>query len=217
MSLIPGVPQLLPGAALPVTVAIATEVVSGLLWQASLQPPAWGVFDSAGNLMIDADSVLEFTHRKEYEISDYPIQEGEFGSYNKVIRPFEVQLRFSKSGTLTDRAQFLQSIEDLAESLALYSVVTPERTYGNMNLERYEVSRRGARGAYFLTEVDCYFREVIQVTPQYTTSAVQLPNAQSAAAQPTSNVGTVNPTAPTSARTLQGQAALSSLPDPGLY
>jgi hypothetical protein len=214
---IPGLPQLPPSAATPIIATIASEAISALLWQASQSPPAWGVFDDQGNQVVFPDSVLEFSHRQDSNISNFPVQEGQFASYNKVVLPYEVQLRFSKGGSQSDRTQFLQDIQNLWESIDLYTVVTPERTYPNMNLERYELTRRGPKGAYFLTEVDLYFLQIIPVTAQYTTTAVQLPNAQSAAAQPVSNVGSVQPQAPSSQQSQQGAAALSSLPDPALF
>lgn len=212
---IPGLPQLPLGAATPVVSLIASEAISSLLWQASQSPPAWGVFDANGNQVLEPDSVLEFSNRQEYEISDFPVQAGSFASYNKVIRPFQVQLRFSKGGTQDDRSSFLQALDALAASLDLYTITTPERVYLNVNLERYEVIRRGAKGAYFLTEVDAYFTQIIEVQPQYTTTPV-LPNSQSAAAQPTSNVGNVQPQTPSSQQTQDGQAALASQ-TPALY
>lgn len=212
---IPGIPQLPLGAATPVVTLIASEAISSLLWQASQSPPAWGVFDANGNQVLEPDSVLEFSNRQEYEISDFPVQAGSFASYNKVIRPFQVQLRFSKGGTQDDRAGFLQALDALAASLDLYTITTPERVYLNVNLERYEVIRRGAKGAYFLTEVDAYFTQIIEVQPQYTTTPV-LPNSQSDAAQPTSNVGNVQAQAPTSQESQDGQAAMASQ-SPGLF
>ena len=217
MSLIPGLPNLPLGAATPAVATIASEALSSLLWQASQVPPAWGVFDSSGNQVVTPDSVIDFAHRPQSDIPTFPVQKGAFASYNKVILPFTLQLRFSKGGTESDRTQFLTDIENLYQSINLYTVITHERTYENVNLEYYEVTRRGARGAYFLTEVDLYFIQIQEVTPQYTTTAVQLPNSQSDAAQPTSNVGSVQPQNPDSQLASQGELAPESLPDPGLF
>ena len=208
--LIPGIPQLPAGSATPVIAAIASEAISSSLWQAAQSPPAWGVFDSSGNQVLFPDSVLEFTNRQEYEVSNYPVQAGSFASYNKVIRPFEIVMRFSKAGEVTDRSDFLDDITNLVASIDLFTVVTPEVVYQNVNANRREVVRRGAKGAYFLTEVDVYFVQIIEVQAQYTTTAVQLPNAQNASAQPTSNVGTVQPQNPDSQLAQDGQLALST-------
>lgn len=211
---IPGLPTLPLGSATPIIATVASEALSSLLWQASQLPPSWGVFDSDGNQVVTPDSVLEFTHRPGSDIPTFPVQGGSFASYNKVILPYPLTLRFSKSGTQSDRTQFLTDIENLYQSIKLYSVVTPERTYSSVNLQNYEVTRRGARGAFFLTEVDLYFLQIIEVTPQYTTTAVQLPNAQSDAAQPVSNVGNVSPSTPDSGTTAMGDDALGSTSAP---
>lgn len=211
MPLIPGIPPLPVGVATPVVALIASEAISSTLWQASQAPPAWGVFDEKYNQVLFPDSVLEFDNRREFDISNFPVQAGSFASYNKVIRPFEVQLRFSKAGTVSDREDFLNDLDDLVESLDLFNIVTPEKIYPSVNLQRYEVIRRGAQGAFFLTEVDAYFIQIIEVQAQYTTTAVQLPNAQSPAAQPQSNVGNVQPQTPSSQETAQGNSALGSV------
>lgn len=217
MPLIPGLPNLPHGAVPPGFASIASQALASLLWQASQLPPAWGVFDSNGNQVVTPDSVVDFSHRPQSEISNFPVQKGQFASYNKVVLPFMLQLRFAKAGTQADRSQFLSDIEALYQSINLYSVITPERTYNSVNLEYYEVTRRGARGAYFLTEVDLYFIQIQEVTAQYAQNAVQLPNAQSGAAQPVSNVGSVQPQNPDSQLATQGGLALSSPPDPSLF
>jgi hypothetical protein len=227
VSLIPGIPQLNLGAATPVASTIASAAISSLLWQAAQSPPAWGVFDDDGNLVVTPDSVLEFTHRTRSEVSNFPVQAGSFASYNKVISPFNLVLRFAKGGTQSDRAQFLADIESLFQSIDLYTVIIPERSYANLNLEYYEVIRRGPKGAYFLTEVDLYFLQVIEVSPQYTTvnllplyqpgQPLVLQYAQSPAAQPVSNVGSIQPQVPTSQQVQDGNAALNSIVSPKFY
>lgn len=218
-SLLPGVPQLPLGAATPGLATIASEAVSGLLWQASQVPPAWGVFDDQGNQVVSPDSVLDLTHRTESDLPTFPVQDGQFANYNKVAIPFTIMLRFAKGGSVDDRIAFLADIDGLYQSIELYTVVSPERTYQNLNLQYYEIRRRGPQGAYFLQEVDLYFKQILQVTAQYTTTPVQLPNSQSSSALPTSNVGAVNPQAPDSALSSTGNSALSdeSVPSPEVY
>jgi hypothetical protein len=215
--------------ALPIVklASAATSLISEALWQSSQVPPKWGVFDDQLNQVLFPDSVLEFSYRREFDVSDFPVQEGAFASYNKVIKPFEIQLRFSRSGTLQNRQSFLATLEDLVQSLDLYTVITPEGTYPDCNPQRYEVTRRGAQGAFFLTEVDLYLVQIIQVTAQFANTAVSplasgvtqyiaLPNAQSDSAQPYSNVGTVQPQDPNSALAASGQLALLSV-NPARY
>lgn len=200
---------------IPVAVLTAPQQISALLWQAAQSPPVWGVFDSSGNPMLDQDSVLEFSYRRRYKVSDFPVQAGSFASYNKVIQPFEIQLRFSKGGDQVGRKAFLNALESLVASLALFRVVTPDGTYDNCNPDRFEVIRKGANGAFWLTEVDLYLIQIIEVTSEYATTSqfypgISLYNAQSPAAQPIANQGNVQPQTPTSAQTAAAQSAMQS-------
>lgn len=211
LGILQGAPTLEAGAATPIIATIASGAISATLWEASQQPPSWGIFDSSGNVVIPADSVLDFDHEQEYDIADFPIQDGQFASYNKVIEPWMDHVRLSKGGTLDDRIDFLDAIEQVLASFSLYTIQTPEYTYQNVNMKRWRIARMGASGAYFLTEVDLYFVQILQVTAQYTTSA-QLPNAQSSAALPTSNVGNVNPQTLSSQTSQTSDSALDSVP-----
>lgn len=207
---IPGIPILPTQVTVPAIIGFATQAISSALWQSSQFPPLWGIFDDQGQLAIEPDSVLDFTNRQEYDISAFPVQKGSFSDYNKVIKPFEVILRLKIAGTVDDRANFLQDLDDLCASLDLFTVSVPERQYESVNFLRYEVVRRGPKGAYQLTEVDLYGERIIEVQAQYTTTAVQTPDAQSDAAKPTSNVGNVQPQNPDSQLQQDGELALQT-------
>lgn len=207
---LPGVPQVRRSPLFPANPGpvIGTAVALGRLWEALTAPITWGVFrqqdtqtDAAGvptvtvrgNLqpVITADSVLDFGYRNEYDVADYPLQDGAFANYNKVALPYEASVRFAKGGTKEERREFLNQLEDILVTTELFYILTPERTYVDVNPVRLEVVRRGAGGAYFLTEVDLFFREIRSVQPQYTNTAVATQNAQNPSAQPVDNNGTV--------------------------
>lgn len=212
---LPGVPQLprsplSPASALPV---LSLGLAIGALWKSVFSKTGWAIYKSnptqvqdAGTNGADLDTVTvtakrkpviepdsfgEFTYRNEWSVSDFPVQEGEFATYNKVANAYEVMVRLYKGGSKEDRKKFLDSIDAIQGTLDLYDIVTPERSYIGVNVIRYEVARRGPRGAYFLTEVDLYFREIRQVTATYTTTAVVTQNAQNPSAAPVSNNGIV--------------------------
>jgi hypothetical protein len=219
---LPGVPQLprnplqAPNALVPL---IALGAAAGALWKSIFANSGWGIYKSLnpnssvaarpankdGQLdevviaakrkpVVVPDSFLELTYRNEYDVSDFPVQDGAFASYNKVANPFETTVRLSKGGSVNARKKFLESIEAIIGTLDLYDVVTPERSYLNVNLIRFELSRRGAGGAYFFSEVDLSFREIRQVSSVYTTTAVVTQDAQSASAVSVTNTGSVQPT-----------------------
>lgn len=191
----PGVPLLARSA------IILTREVLSLIPQPAVDPlpqppkvaPVWGVFTADGTKqVINPDSVYDFDWRGEYRVSDYPTQQGSFATYNKVYQPFETYVRLTKGKTTSERQQFLKDCETVLAALDLYTIITPERSYIGCNCTRMEVSRKGVQGAFFV-EVDLYFRQVLQVAPQYATTAAATQNAQVPAAQPVTNLGAVQP------------------------
>lgn len=190
-----GVPQLRrsPTAAQLRALAIATAAIRGRLWQSVASQPKWGIFNSANQPVLVADSVLNFDHRNEYRVSNFPVQQGAFASYNKVASPYEIVLRLVKSSDLEGRALFLQQLEAVSRTLDLYNIITPERIYEGVNMTRYEVTRRGSGGAYFLTEVDVFFCQIVQVAAQYSTSQAATRNAEQPNARPSVSQGIVQP------------------------
>lgn len=209
---LPGVPQLprLPGLGNSVPPVLVAAAAVGSLWRSLFTTPQWGIFKQVPEPAPDAqgiptvtvvsrltpivvpDSIQDFSYRNEYDIADYFVQDGSFATYNKVANPYETYVRMTKGGSKSDRAEFLQQIEDILATTDLYSIMTPEKTYLNVNPYRFELTRRGTGGAYFLTEVDLYFREIRSVVAQYTTTAVSTQNAQDTSAAPVQNNGTEN-------------------------
>ena len=186
---LPGVPQLarLAGVS-PATVISIGGAVLGSLFGNTLTSAqsGWGIYDSNNNLVVVADSILEFEHHPHWRISDFPVQGSgtvptSFASYNKVKLPYEARVRLCKAGTLADRQLLLSALDNAANNTALYSIVTPERTYKNADIQSYDLVRSTdgdrAPDAYFLTQVDINFIEVI--------------NAQNPYAQPQNSLGTV--------------------------
>lgn len=231
---LPGVPQLVRSLLFPASPAptLGTPAATDTLWQSANATPVWGIFDSTGaTQVVTPDSVLDFDNRNEWRVSNFPVQQGGFGTYNKVIVPFEVSVRMSKGGALADRTAFLQQIAAIAGDTNLYTILTPEKSYQNCNVTRYEVTRRGTSGAggpsgaFFLTEVDVFFIQIIQVTAQYSTTAVGTQNAQEPQAQPAINNGSTQ-AQPVNSSMLNGLTAFpndvssqlsSTVPTGGLF
>jgi hypothetical protein len=155
----PGVPPLArnPAAAAVTVVAVTADVISNLL--ALFAGPQWGVFDQNGNPVVTADNVVSLDFKSDWTISDYPVEQGGFQSYNKVIVPFESRVRFSTGGSVVDREELLASVEAIAGGTTLYNVVTPERIYINVNVTHYDYERAAMRGGGLLS-VDLWLRQV---------------------------------------------------------
>jgi hypothetical protein len=212
---LPGVPQLSRSPNFPTgsPQILGIGVAAARLFTAFFVRPVWGVFkevpttpevteDADGVQTVTVsppkklvpvvvpDSIREFSYRNEWNVSDYPVQDGSFASYNKVNNPFEIQLRMTKGGSLSDRQDFLAQIDAISGTLDLYQIITPEKTYHNCNVIRYEVGRRGVGGAFFLSEVDIFFREIRIVQAQYTETASDTQFAKDVSARGITNIGT---------------------------
>lgn len=215
---LPGVPQLARSNLFPTTIPpiLGLPLALGALWQSIFAVPQWAIYkaipppqpdpqeleDARNGIdtvhvvakrqpVVKPDSFGEFSYRNEWSVSDFPVQEGAFASYDKVNNPFEIMVRLYKGGSKEVRKKFLDSIEAIVSTLDFYDILTPERTFLNVNVTRYEISRRGPKGAYFLDEIDLYFREIRVVKATYSTTSTVTQNAQNPSAQPVDNAGTV--------------------------
>lgn len=231
---LPGVPQLRRSSSVLLSAAPALSAAAavGALWRGLFAKNVWGIFnqpkappatgevvtDADGNrtlvisssvpaaptLVVEADSVLDFGYRNEVDIPDFPIQNGSFANYNRVNLPYEASVRLSKGGSVEDRTTFINQIKALMGTTDLYQIITPEQVYTDVSLMRFEVIRRGASGAYFLSEVDLYFREIRTVTQVYSQSSVTVLDAKDASAAPVVNQGTVNGEQPAQTPAISG-------------
>lgn len=230
--------SLLPNFA-PGPPAILTGIIAvGRLVLALTAKPTWGIYkisppkiepatdevDGDGNPLLDTvvveppavpviepDSYRRMQNESNSDVTTAPIQDGSFASYNKVANPFELRLRLFKAGTLKQRQDFLDTLDQIANSADLYRVVTPERIYASMSIEGYRLVREGNTGAYALAEVEISFVEIRQVQPQYTSTAEGTQNAKAASAQPVSNAGSVNAVPPPNSIRTKVDAVLAPL------
>jgi len=139
----------------------------------------WGIFNPlSGQSIALADSVVSIQYRNESRISDYPVEQGSFASYNKVANPYDVRIRMVKGGRQEDRSSFLSAIEAASIVTDLYTVVTPEKTFENANITGYDYARETLNGAYVII-VDIDIREV-RTTATAMFAATKSPNCAAA-------------------------------------
>ena len=149
--------------------------------------PQWGIYDLSGqNKVINPDSIIQVDHKRTWRISDYPQEEGAFQSYNKVLTPWDVKVRMTKGGSVSDRTDFLTTLSNIAESLDLYSVRIPEGLYSSMSISDYSLNRTASNGVSLLT-VDVAFIQ-IRISP-----SPLLSNTASPSGADQVNDGTVQP------------------------
>ena len=211
---LPGVPQLARSLLFPADPppTIGTQATAGALWQSTQAAPVWGVFDSDGNQVITPDSVAEFGWRQENRVGTFPVQAGQFATYNRVGLPFESSVTLTKGGDETSRSVFLQEVDDVIaqQNIELYTIRTPEKSYLNVTAVRAELARRGAGNAYYF-DVELFFTQVIETEAQYSTTVTQTSNSSVPSAVPPVNQGLSNPQTPTTA---VQQSALAAITPP---
>ena len=204
---LPGVPALLRspvGAALaPVTTQFASLQAQ---LKATLAPlgitfataPQWGIFDSGGNPVLTGDNVVGVDYRREFRVATAPVEGGSFSSYNKVEIPFDVQMTFTKGGSVADRTAFLLQAKALLLSTKLYTAVVPEGNYNNVNVVHVDYRRTHKQGATLL---------MVEVGMQYIRegAAPAFSNTAQPSGAATTNTGPVQTSTPTQ----QQSAAIS--------
>lgn len=155
-------------------------------------PTSWGLFDDQGQQVIFPDTFLGIEYRNSRRISNYPLEQGAFESYNKVNDPFDVVVGMACGGDVAKRTDFLATCEALANDLNLYTLVTPEAVYESVNLERYDFARKQHNGATLIT-VNFYFKEIrINTKSEYTNTpedSTSVEAAQAATTVQTSDTG----------------------------
>ena len=131
----------------------------------------WGVFDQDTFAKIfDVDSMVDLKFSDTSKVASFPIEQGGFVSYDKVLEPFKPKIRLAVGGQKRI-AKFMNKLSSELRSVHLYSISTPEHRYENVTLENYEYVRETDKGKNLLV-ADLTFRQIIQVQPQYATAAL---------------------------------------------
>lgn len=200
-----GVPQVLRRVTSTVAPVLGAAAGISQLVRSFTSKPVWGVYKPEESARVEStdpdtgevtftstkvvakrtpvvtpDSITEFGYQAEWSVTSAPTQKGAFADYNRVAVPFETHVRMTKGGSEADRYLFIKQIEAL-NSTQFYDIVTPEKTYSNCNIIRFEMTRRGEKGAFWLSEVDLYFREIRVVASKYENTSIVEPASTSAA------------------------------------
>jgi hypothetical protein len=174
---------------------------------------------SSGRPVLTPDSVLSLEWHGEERISDYPVQNGQFVSYNKVKVPFDLRMVMTCQGLnvvqdalkpvtqLLDQAlsnvglafgqpmtrdAFLRQLDSMLDSIDLYDVITPDKVYSNVNLVGYNHAKKSDEGGTLII-AELMFREVRELLPVGVVSVLpltQISTNSETAATPV-NLGTV--------------------------
>lgn len=131
----------------------------------------WGVYQNGAPVLAagtNADNQISFDYKQDFPISTYPVEQGQFQTYDRVQLPAEIRCRFSAGLDATNRQNFLQTIDAIMNSgTTLFDIVTPEEVYLGYSPAHRDFSRVAESGVG-LVIVDLWFLEVVQTaTAQY--------------------------------------------------
>jgi hypothetical protein len=134
--------------------------IMGQAVQAALEPiQAIAGLLGAPNIVPVTASTVEFQYAQEWPISNYPQKQGAFQSYDKVTLPFDVKLRVASGGSQSNRQAFIQTCLAIANSLALFDVVTPEMVFTSVNCTHIDWDRKATHGATLIS-IDLWFQQI---------------------------------------------------------
>lgn len=152
----------------------------------------WGIF-SNGVPVVTADSVVSFEYKQEWALSDFPVEQGGFASYDKVHIPYDVRFRFSSGGSGANRAALLSAVQAIAGTLTLFDAASPEAIYLSCCVKHYDYRRTSINGVGMI-QVDVWLEEVLQVGSSITGGTSIPAPASPSGADPT-NLGYIQPIA----------------------
>jgi len=205
--LFPDVPNVLGVPALrrefttrQVTRLVVSRILSRILLSRFTRTGVWGLYDKDGKVS-RADSVFSLDFKGASKISEVPLQNGSFAAYNKVQLPNFQLLRLVKTGSDLKRNQFLTEIDNAKKSTDLYYIVTPERTYFNINIEDYAYKRTAQDGVSMLI-VDITFKQIRQVSPAFSTVKLEDAKTPTAPSPKSSGVVQLQPVPPAKQQTI---------------
>lgn len=150
------------------------------LSESDLQTDRWGLFDADGQVVLRPTSFLGLEYRNSQRVSNYPLEQGAFESYNKVADPFDLVVGLAHGGNLGERADFLATVLELSKTLDTYTLVTPEETFESVNIQRYDYARKLHNGAGLIV-VNLYLTEIrINTESEFTNQDENAPTVDEA-------------------------------------
>lgn len=176
MAIIDGIPNVPNFKGLVSGVANAAIGLGGAALINAVFGNYWGVFNEFGIPILLADNVVSLKYSNSAKVSQSPIEQGSFASYNKVSDPYTATVQLTKgSGNTLVRGAFLAQLEALLASTLKFHVITPEFVYTNATIIGYDIAREATDGAQLLT-VNLNLAEIREVVVQYDTAAVKNPD-----------------------------------------
>jgi hypothetical protein len=163
--------------------------------------PQWGVYSTGtSNPVIFPDSFYKVEFDDDSSASDYPVENGGFATYNKVMRPQGVHLVMLCGGQgVMSRPAFIATLKQMKASTEIYDIATPNDLITSVTLTRWNYRIAADDGVSLLT-VEAIFEEVRQApAATYSTSnasaGTPIVTSNSPDAASPVNTGSVQPSA----------------------
>ena len=128
----------------------------------------WDMFDSQGRKLFTFDTFFSLDSLADARITQAPVENGTFASYNKTVSPARSTVVLGYTGPALMRSAMLRRCESLLKGTELVSIVTPDRTFVNMSVVAVDHSYNAANGVDRLI-LALTLEEVRQVQPAYAT------------------------------------------------
>lgn len=155
--------------------ATSTALVNALQ-----QTPQWGIYAASTSSTTGAQlgatssnanilSIGSVDFIKEMQVSDFPVEDGGFASYNKVEKAATPTVVLILGGSSADRQALISTIDAAVKSTNVYNVVTPDYTLTNCTLGKWSLRRAPERGAN-LVAISISLVEIRQVSASYSNS-----------------------------------------------
>lgn len=164
----------------------------------------WTVYDESDNPVIPFDTFFSLAFTQENKVAEKPVEQGKFVDYNKTIAGKRIVVRLGKTGKPTDLEGYLDALEKLCDGTDLMSVVTPEKTYTDVNAVRYDYDRTTETGTDRII-VDLSFQEILQVEPEYSNESLPQRKVKKAQDADTVDRGKQQPTEASGSVASQGK------------
>lgn len=95
----------------------------------------WTVRDNSTKKdIIEFDTILSYTFESSSDLPSYPLQNGSFSNYNKIINPDRAKIKMAVSGNKTFISKQLKTLESYNNSILLVDLIIPFRDFIGYNL-----------------------------------------------------------------------------------
>lgn len=190
---LPKLPTKLPGASLaPVAVLNAFSLIAKNLPGLNPPRPIYLIANAETFVPLTIpDSWGEVVVRwAEYQLTDYPVEDGGFIMANKVRRPSGVDMVLIKTGSDLARFTWLEAIRQqlAADPLARYNILTPNGLFQSLTITMGSFQTRQDRGSNML-----YLELKCTEVPQIETPSLLGENAVDPESTPVTELGRVYP------------------------